>query len=156
MKMSLLLVALPLMVLADQPQDRDPFAAIKQMERDMDAAMQRFHARMMNTDHSTAVMTSAMPMSKVDIKEVGDHYELRMDIPGATEKSINIHTRGHVVTVTTKSEAVRDENTSDHYWQERSSSSYTSSVSVPKDALPEQMKSHYGNGVLTITMPRKS
>jgi len=118
--------------------------------------MQQFHTQRVNIDHSTDVTTNAMPMSKVAIKEAGDHYELRMDIPGVTEKSIDIHSRGQVVTVTARSEAVRDENTSDHYWQERSSSSYTSSISVPKDALPEQMKSHYSNGVLTITMPRKS
>jgi len=153
-KKYLFLLAAPVMLLANQPKANDPFEAMQQMQREMDAAMAHFQEQVMNGQGGFTRLNS--DMSKVDLETKGDQYVLSMDIPGASEKSIEIRTEKHVVTVTAKREEVRDENASNHSWQERRVSSYISSVAVPKDAETDHMKTDYKNGVLTITMPKKS
>ena len=114
--------------------------------------MARIHEQMMKAERSDNAMGQKAAMSNVDFQSKGDHCELSMDIPGASEKNIDIRSKNRDVTVTAEREEVRDENASDHYRQERRLSSYVSSVALPED----RMKTEYQNGVLTITIPKKS
>jgi HSP20 family protein len=149
------LVALPA-VLAAQPADNDdPFTAMLQLQREMDAVMARFHDRMMREQGFGDFMPLHATMPKTDLRQKGDTYELTMEIPGADAKSIDIHAENGIVTVTAKREEVRDENESNYYRHERLVSSYARSVLVPADADTEHMKTEYKNGVLTIVMPKK-
>ena len=153
MKKHLFLLVAPVMLLACQPQSADPFEA---MRHEMDVMMARIHEQMMITERSADVMGQNAAMSNADLQSKGDHYELSMDIPGASEKSIDIRSGNRVATVTAEREEVREGNTSDHYRQERRLSSYVSSVALPEDAETDRMKTEYKNGVLTITIPKKS
>jgi len=152
MKRYLLLLAAPMLLLAGQPQENDPaMDAMAQMQREMNAAMQRFQAQMMRTGG----FGSVTPMPRADLKSEGDHYELSMEIPGASEKSIKIDTRDQVITVSAEREEVQDVNESDYVRHERRISSYARSFSLPEDADTEQMTTDYKDGVLVITIPKK-
>jgi HSP20 family molecular chaperone IbpA len=152
----LFLLAAPIMLLAAQPQTNDPAEAMLQMQHEMDAAMVRFHEQMMEAQDSGHFISLNASMPKVDLASEGNRYELSMDIPGASEKSIDIHAKNHIVTVTARREKVLNEKKSKYYEHERLVSSYARSVSVPKDADTAHMKTKYKNGVLTITMPKKA
>ena len=149
-------LALPAM-LAAQPStvNEDPFTAMLQLQREMDAAMARFHEQMMKEAGFNDFMLLHASMPAVDLKDGGDHYEMKMNIPGASAKSIDIHTENHIVTVSAKQEEVQDVNESNYYHHERRVSSYMRSVLVPEDADTGRMKTEYKNGVLTIIMPKK-
>jgi len=153
MKKYLFLLAAPVMLLAEQPQSADPFEA---MAHEMDAVMARLQEQMRAAERSGNAVNLSAEMSNVDLKTKADHYELSMAIPDASEKSIDIRSRNHIVTVSAKREEVRDENTSDHYRQERRISSFVRSVALPEDAETDRMKTKYDNGILTITIPKKS
>ncbi len=147
--------ALPIMLFAQQPAADDPFAAMLQLQREMDAAMARFHEQMMKEQGFNDFMQLHTTMPKVDLRSVGDHYELTMNIPGASEKGIDIHTENHIVTVSARQEEVKDVNESNYYRHERRVSDYIRSIQVPDDADTDHMKTEYKNGVLTITMPKR-
>ncbi len=150
---------LPLMLaaqsLSSAPQNDDPFAAMLQLQREMDAAMARFHERMMrNADFGDFMSLHAM-MPRVDLVDKGDRYVLSMEIPGADKQSIDIHTENGILTVTAKREEVREDKNDTYVRHERSVSSYARSVMLPADADAEHLKSDYKNGVLTVTVPKK-
>ncbi len=148
---------LPVMVFAQQPPavNDDPFAAMLQLQREMDAAMARFHEQMMKEAGFNDFMQLHASMPAVDLKDAGDHYEMKMNIPGASKKSIDIHAENRIVTVSAKQEEVQDVNESNYYRHERRVSSYMRSVLVPEDADTARMKTEYKNGVLTIIMPKR-
>jgi HSP20 family molecular chaperone IbpA len=156
MKNYLILVAAPVILLAaNQPRSNDPFAAMTKMQREMDAEMARFQQQMIKEMNSGNVISLNANMSNPGFKTEGDHYDLSVPIPDASAKSIHIRTEKRIMTVTAGRQEVRDENTTDHYYRERSMSSYAYSFSVPKDAEMDHMKTKYEKGILTITMPKK-
>lgn len=147
------LVAAPLLLA--QNVQHDPFEAMLQLQREMDAAMARFHEQMMKEDGFNDFMQLHAAIPAVDLKQIGDHYELKMNIPGASEKGIDIQSDDHLITVSAKQEASKDVNESNYYRHERRVSSYMRSVRVPDDADMEHIETDYKNGVLTITIPKK-
>jgi HSP20 family protein len=147
------LVAAPLL-LAQNVQN-DPFEAMLQLQREMDAAMARFHERMMKEEGFDRFMQMQSTQPAVDLKAKDDRYILTMEMPGTDEKSINIKTKDRLLSVTAQREEERDENTTGYYRHERRVSSFARSLSVPDDADLDHMKTTYKNGILTITMPKK-
>ncbi len=149
-------VTLPVMLSAQTPAySDDPFEAMLQLQREMDAAMARFHERMMHEAGFGEFMRLHATMPKIDLVDRGERYELSMEIPGADAKSIDIHTQDNILTVTAKREEVVDENASSYYRHERRVSNYARSVLLPEDADAANLKSEYKNGVLTITIPKR-
>ena len=155
MKKYMLFLAVPIVLSANQPTANAPFGAMEQMQREMEAAMAKFREQMVKVQGAGSFASLNANMSAVGLKTVGDHYELTMALPGASEKNIGIKDENHIVTVTAECEEVHDRNASGQVWQERSASRYVSSAAVPKDADTEHMKTDYKDGLLTITMPKK-
>ncbi len=155
MKKYLPVLMFPLMAWAQSVQPSDPFEAMLQMQREMDAAMARFHERMMLNSGFDDFMSSRSTLPKINLKAKDGKYILTMEIPGADEKSIDVHAHNHMVSVEAKREEVNDENTTGYYRHERRVSSYSRSVTVPEDADTGNMKVNYKNGILTVIMPKK-
>ncbi len=156
MKKYLFLLAAPVILLAAQPQTDDLFEEMMLMQQQMAVSMEHFREQVEKERERGHTLGLNAEISKVDLKREGDHYKLTMPLPGAFEKGINIRSANHILTVSAEREEVRDVNESNGYRYERSVSSYARSISVPKDADTEHMKSSYENGVLTITMPKKA
>lgn len=153
MKSRLFLLAVPIMLLAGQTQPNDPaMYTAQQLQREMNAAMQQFQERMT----SMQGFGNGMNVPKAELKTEGDHYSVSMEIPGASEKSIDIETKDHLLSVSAQREEVKDVNTSDYCSHERRISSFSRSFNLPDDADTVHLKSDYKNGVLTIIMPKKS
>jgi HSP20 family molecular chaperone IbpA len=150
---ALAIVAAPLLLA--QNLQNDPFEAMLQLQREMDAAMARFHEQMMRQNGFGDFMQMQSTLPPVDLKENDGKYILSMEIPGADEKSINIKTQNNFITVSAKREEVQDENDTNYYRHERRVSSFARSLSLPYDADLDHMKTAYKNGILTITMPKK-
>ncbi len=150
-------LAVPLILsAANQTPANDPFAAMAKMQREMDAEMARMQAQMSKAMASGNVISLNANMSDSGFKPEGDHYELSVQIPEASQKSIHIRTRNHIMTVTASHQLERDSNSSGQYYQEQRMSSYAYSFAIPADAQTEHMKTKYKKGVLTITLPKKS
>jgi HSP20 family protein len=151
------LLAAPIMLLAANPSSQnDPFAAMAKMQREMNADMARMQQQMSKAMASGNVISLNANMSDSGFRTKGDHYELSVPIPEASQKSIHIRTENHIMTVSALHQVERDSNGSGGYYQEQRMSSYAYSFAVPKDAETEHMKTKYRKGVLTITMPKKS
>ena len=98
---------------------------------------------------------------KVDVKENKDNYLLSMDLPGRTEKDVDIEINNNVLTISSHVEDKKEEKADKHEngkWlmRERHCYSFSRSFTLPDDIKAEAVKASFKNGVLDITIPRKA
>jgi HSP20 family protein len=99
---------------------------------------------------------------KVDVREGPDAYILDMDLPGMTEKDVDVSFKDQILSITAAraDSARKDEKASektDDKWlvRERVFASFARHFTLPNDIEAESIKAEFSNGVLTITIPRK-
>ena len=106
---------------------------------------------------------------KVDVKEGNEAYTLEMDLPGKTEKDIDIELNRNVLTISSEIKSAREEkkeekaemkeekkNETKWLIRERSSAKFSRSFTLPEDVDGENLSANVKNGVLTVTMPRRA
>jgi HSP20 family protein len=90
----------------------------------------------------------------MDLVEEGDHYVLRADLPGLSEKDVHIEVDGNVLTVSGERSAEREQRKEGYYRVERASGHFSRSLTLPEGVDPEQIKANVENGVLEVTIPK--
>lgn len=98
---------------------------------------------------------------KVDIKEDSNAYTLKMDMPGKTDKDVNIELNHNVLTISSENKKENEEKSEkkeEGKWlvKERSFQKFSRSFTLPEDVEAEKVSAEVKNGVLTVTMPRKA
>lgn len=96
----------------------------------------------------------------VDVRETGDAYIMDMDLPGRSEKDVEISLKDRVLSIASVQEAKTEEKTKDedgceYLIRERRSSSFSRRFTLPEDIDTEKVEANFRNGVLTITIPRR-
>ncbi len=113
--------------------------------------------------------TSTNFVPKVDVKETKNAYVLDMDLPGLSEKDVEIDLKDNILTIASKDETPT-ENEKEHKseetseveedWQwlihERRATKFERRFSLPQDIDSETISAVFKNGVLTVTIPRKA
>lgn len=104
-------------------------------------------------------LKKAFNLPKTDVKEDEKAYTLEMDLPGKTEKDVNVELNNNVLTISSANEDKKEEKSGkkDNKWiiKERSWSKFSRSFTLPEDVDPEKLAATVKNGILTVTMPRK-
>ena len=100
-------------------------------------------------------------MPKVGVKENKENYTLTMDMPGKTDKDVDIELNQNVLTVSSKDEVKKEEKSDkkdETKWliRERTVSSFKRSFTLPDDVDSEKLTANVKDGVLTVSMPRKA
>lgn len=100
---------------------------------------------------------------RVDVKENSDNYRLEMELPGRTEKEVNIELDHDNLTISSKKEdekkeehKEKDKNETKWILKERYSSNFTRRFSLPSDVDSESIAANFKNGILTVTMHKKA
>lgn len=99
-----------------------------------------------------------LPQSiKVDVKENGNAYTVQAEIPGVAKEDIHVTVDGNVVTLRAEVKQ-QDAQTSDEKLlrSERYFGSVARSFQLPVDIDNAAAKAKYDNGVLTLTLPKKT
>lgn len=94
---------------------------------------------------------------KTDIKDEGDHYELEADLPGFDKKDIHLDVNGDVLTIHAERHSEHEEKDKKNKYVrcERSYGAYSRDFDL-SGVDAEGIKAKYENGVLRLTMPKKS
>ena len=98
---------------------------------------------------------------KVDVKQSKDNYTLQMDLPGKTDKDVNIELDHNTLTISSAKEEKKEEKSdkkSDDKWivRERSYSQFSRRFALPEDVASDKISATVKDGVLTVSMPRKA
>jgi len=97
----------------------------------------------------------------VDVKENKDSYSLQMDLPGATEKDVDIEIDHGVMTISSVKTAEKEEKNEkkeEGKWliRERVQSQFARRFTLPDDVDESKVSASFKNGVLNVTMARKA
>lgn len=94
----------------------------------------------------------------MDVSETDDAITFRCDMPGMQKDDIDVSLKGNVLTI--KGERNVEEETKDDEGRvisrERRLGSFARSFTVPDGVKPEDVKTSYENGVLTIVVPKQT
>lgn len=94
---------------------------------------------------------------KVDVKETEQAYTVEAEVPGVPKEDIHVSIDGNVVTLRAEVKQA-DSQTRDEkvLRSERYYGSVARSFSLPVDIDQAAAKAKYDNGVLTLTLPKKT
>ena len=100
----------------------------------------------------------AKNMMKTDVKELDDHFEVDIDLPGFKKDEVSAQLKDGYLTISATKGLVKDEKdkkTGKYIRQERYAGSMSRSFYVGEDISQDEIKAKYENGILQLTIPKK-
>ena len=115
---------------------------------DFESLLDRFYS------NSNANYGTGFP--KVDVTENKDNYTIDAELPGYSEKDVDVKVDGDLLTISsvTKEEKEKKDSEKEYIIRERHERSFSRSFTIPKDIDREKIKALYKNGVLTLELPK--
>ena len=93
---------------------------------------------------------------KVDVRETPAAYILDMDLPGFTEKDVEINLKDRILSISSKTEEKKEEKKEGEWLiKERRSSCFSRRFTLSQDIDAEKVTAEFKHGVLSVDIPRK-
>jgi HSP20 family protein len=101
--------------------------------------------------------TEKVVVPRVDVLETKDQYILDMELPGFSEKDVDISLKDRVLSITSKQKEDKKEEKQEGAWliKERRVTSFSRSFTLPEDIDSEKVEARFANGLLSIDIPRR-
>jgi HSP20 family protein len=90
----------------------------------------------------------------MNIEEFDDSFAVKAEVPGFTEKELDINLEPRRLTITGKREAKREEKKGKTVYAERCSDQILRIVNLPADIETDKVNATLKNGVLEFTLPK--
>ncbi len=92
--------------------------------------------------------------ARVDVREEEGRYVLEADLPGMTEKDVDVKVENDLLTLASKKEADREEKRNGYLLRERRTSTFHRSFVLPSDVDREHIQARLENGLLVVELPK--
>ena len=89
---------------------------------------------------------------RVDISENADGYVLEAELPGFTEKDVEVKVDDNLLTISSKKEEEKKEEDNGYILRERRHESFARSFVLPKDVDKSAIEARFANGLLSLTL----
>jgi HSP20 family protein len=90
----------------------------------------------------------------MDLVETDDDFVLRADLPGLSEEDVNIELEDNVLTISGERKAEHEERKEGYYRVERSSGTFSRSLTLPEGVDPDAVRASFDRGVLEVRVPK--
>jgi HSP20 family protein len=92
----------------------------------------------------------------VDLIDKEDTLLAKVELPGVDKKDVKLSITDNNLTI--QGEMKKDEETKkeNYYYRERAYGNYSRTISLPSEIDKDNIKAKFKNGILEITMPKKS
>jgi len=91
-----------------------------------------------------------------DAKSADDSYHISMELPGVAESDIEVVIEGGALTVRGEKKTSREEKGETWFFSERQYGAFSRSFRLPPDASEADISADLKDGVLSLTIPRKT
>ncbi len=133
----------------------DPFEEMDRMQQQLNSIFNESFGRGMRSRGFDTGSQGSFFEPDIDIREDGDYYIVKIDLPGMEKDNINIEIKDNVLFIAGERETIVEENQGDKFFrQERSYGHFSRSFSLPDDVKENQIMADYKNGVLTVKIAR--
>ena len=105
--------------------------------------------------HNPLYGKHAKNLMKTDVKDVNDHYEVAVDLPGFQKDEVNVELENGYLTISAAKGLDKDQKDDEGHYirQERYSGSCSRSFYVG-DIQSEDIHAKYEDGILKLTLPK--
>lgn len=103
-------------------------------------------------DDSMFVVGAKMP--QVDVREEDGKYVLEADLPGLTEKDIDVKVDGNILTISSARKEEKEDKKNGYLIKERTSCSFSRAFTLPDDVARDKINASFKNGLLTLDMEK--
>lgn len=124
----------------------DPFVTFR---REMDRMFDDFFGGARPAQSGWTGLTPA-----VDINESEKEIIVSAELPGVTEKDIEVSLAGDLLTIKGEKRSQHEEKNGDSTYMERRFGSFARTVRLPFEAGEAQIDAKFANGVLTVCVPK--
>ena len=128
------------------------FALLDEFRRRMDRVWEDIDPSWTATP-STGRSHTSSAWPRVNLYDGGSNLILKADVPGLSEKDVHVTLNESGVSISGERKLTPPEGYSAHR-QERSSFSFSRSLTLPCKVNPEQTQATVKNGVLTVTLAK--
>ncbi len=105
-------------------------------------------------DLPTQFTGSFSKMPSVDVMEDKNEFTVRAEIPGMTEKDIDLTWHEGVLRIRGEKKNEKEEKKKDSYYRECSYGSFSRDIRLNNAVEWEKAQAKYKNGVLTVKLPK--
>lgn len=103
-------------------------------------------------NYLTLSPTSRTP--PMDVSDLGDKYELKVELPGVSKDKIDIEVKQNSVEISAKHEEGKEEKDKNWLRRERSSTSFYRHLEFGEDLKTDAVNAEYKDGILTLELPK--
>ena len=93
-------------------------------------------------------------MPAMDLLESGDDFVLKADLPGVSEEDVQIELEDSTLTISGERKPEHHAEGEGYSRVERSTGSFSRSLSLPKGVDPEAVTARFDRGVLEVRIPK--
>ncbi|HXP74232.1 MAG TPA: Hsp20/alpha crystallin family protein [Stellaceae bacterium] len=95
-----------------------------------------------------------MTLPAVDVSEDDKAFKITAELPGMSEKNIDVTVTGDLVVLKGEKQQEREEKGKNRYLSERSYGSFQRSFYLPEGVARDKVTAEFKDGVLTVTLPK--
>ena len=131
-----------------------PSSLVSLWERDPFQSMREWIQRDPFTGLDIGANNATVFSPSVEVRETQEGLELRADLPGMTEKEVDVSLRGNRLTISGKREHERKDEKANYYVVERGYGEFRRSFALPESFDTTKALAKMTHGVLTVAVPR--
>jgi HSP20 family protein len=90
----------------------------------------------------------------VDVAEDDKAYHITAELPGLSDKDIEVNLSGDVLTISGEKRDEREEKEKSYHFSERRYGSFRRSFALPQGVDRDKVEATFKNGVLSLTLPK--
>jgi HSP20 family protein len=90
----------------------------------------------------------------VDVRETDSEYLMEVELPGLTEKDVEVKLEKTLLTISSSKEQSKEEKKNGYVMRERRQSRFSRSFVLPEGIDAEKIAAEFKNGVLNLTFPK--
>jgi HSP20 family protein len=95
---------------------------------------------------------SAVPA--VDVRETDSEYLMEVELPGLTEKDVEVKLDNTLLTISSSKEEKKEEKKNGYVLRERKSAHFSRSFVLPEGVDSEKIAAEFKNGILQLSFPK--
>lgn len=93
-------------------------------------------------------------LPKIDVKETQTEFQIRADLPGLSEKDIDVQYSDGTIQIKGERNFENEEKKDDYHRIERSYGKFERRIALPSEIQEDKIEAEYKNGVLNLTLPK--
>ncbi|MDY6992052.1 MAG: Hsp20/alpha crystallin family protein [Pseudomonadota bacterium] len=136
----------------------DPFTELQQIQEKMNRAWGDSYSRLTLSPKFNELFAESQFSPNVDFTETKQHYQIKVDMPGAQQSSIQVAVKEQQLHISaqTEKQSIVDNQQEQTIRNERLFGLFERTLMLPGPVDEQAMETRYEDGVLTIVLPKKA